>query len=127
MISPLIVALASARVQRIATERISFSDSNPWNLVGRISAYSRIPDEMPALLPSGWRDGVMLLAIVFVLSSFLDNIAGAIIGDRRPSRIRQQSSHGLCRRDCCCIQCRRHGQRSWRYNNYDDAQVSIKQ
>jgi Na+/H+ antiporter NhaD/arsenite permease-like protein len=41
---------------------------------------SAIPDEMPALLPGGWKGGVMLLVIVFVLSSFLDNIAGAIIG-----------------------------------------------
>ena len=41
---------------------------------------SRIPDEMPALLPDDWKGGVALLVIVFVLSSFLDNIAGALIG-----------------------------------------------
>jgi len=41
---------------------------------------SRIPDEMPAFLPNGWGGGLALLAIVFVLSSFLDNIAGALIG-----------------------------------------------
>lgn len=41
---------------------------------------SRIPDEMPAFLPGGWRGGLALLAIVFVLSSFLDNIAAALIG-----------------------------------------------
>jgi Na+/H+ antiporter NhaD/arsenite permease-like protein len=41
---------------------------------------SRIPDEMPAFLPDGWQGGVALLAIVFVLSSFLDNIAAALIG-----------------------------------------------
>jgi Na+/H+ antiporter NhaD/arsenite permease-like protein len=41
---------------------------------------SRIPDEMPAFLPDGWRGGLALLAIVFVLSSFLDNIAAALIG-----------------------------------------------
>ena len=35
---------------------------------------------MPALLPDGWKGGAMLLGIVFLLSSFLDNIAGAIIG-----------------------------------------------
>ena len=35
---------------------------------------------MPALLPDDWKGGVVLLAIVFVLSSFLDNIAAAIIG-----------------------------------------------
>jgi Na+/H+ antiporter NhaD/arsenite permease-like protein len=41
---------------------------------------SRIPDEMPAFLPDGWSGGLVLLAIVFVLSSFLDNIAAALIG-----------------------------------------------
>src|SRR5262245_19281045 len=35
---------------------------------------------MPALLPDDWKGGAVLLAIVFVLSSFLDNIAAAIIG-----------------------------------------------
>jgi Na+/H+ antiporter NhaD/arsenite permease-like protein len=41
---------------------------------------SRVPDEMPAFLPDGWQGGVVLLAVVFVLSSFLDNIAAALIG-----------------------------------------------
>ena len=41
---------------------------------------SRIPDEMPALLPDDWKGGLALLAIVFILSGFLDNIAAALIG-----------------------------------------------
>ncbi len=41
---------------------------------------SRVPDEMPAFLPDGWQGGLALLAIIFVLSSFLDNIAAALIG-----------------------------------------------
>jgi Na+/H+ antiporter NhaD/arsenite permease-like protein len=49
-------------------------------LLSRHFEESRIPDEMPRHLPSGWKGGLSLLAIVFVLSSFLDNIAGAIIG-----------------------------------------------
>jgi hypothetical protein len=49
-------------------------------LLSRHFEESCIPDEMATLLPSGWKGGVTLLAIVFVLSSFLDNIAGAIIG-----------------------------------------------
>ena len=49
-------------------------------LLSRHFEESAIPDEMPALLPGGWKGGVMLLVIVFLLSSFLDNIAGAIIG-----------------------------------------------
>ena len=49
-------------------------------LLSRHFEESRIPDEMPALLPDGWKGGVALLAMVFVLSSFLDNIAAALIG-----------------------------------------------
>jgi Na+/H+ antiporter NhaD/arsenite permease-like protein len=49
-------------------------------LLSRHFEESRIPDEMPALLPDDWKGGAALLVIVFVLSSFLDNIAGALIG-----------------------------------------------
>lgn len=41
---------------------------------------SRIPAELPKYLPDDWKGGFVLLAIVFVLSSFLDNIAAALIG-----------------------------------------------
>lgn len=41
---------------------------------------SQVPDVMPAYLPDGWFGGFTLLAMVFGLSIFLDNIAGAIIG-----------------------------------------------
>jgi Na+/H+ antiporter NhaD/arsenite permease-like protein len=49
-------------------------------ILSRHFEQSRIPDNMPAFLPNGWSGGLVLLAIVFVLSSFLDNIAGALIG-----------------------------------------------
>jgi Na+/H+ antiporter NhaD/arsenite permease-like protein len=49
-------------------------------LLSRHFEDSRIPDEMPALLPDDWKGGVILLVLVFVLSSFLDNIAAALIG-----------------------------------------------
>jgi Na+/H+ antiporter NhaD/arsenite permease-like protein len=49
-------------------------------LLSRHFEMSRIPDEMPAFLPDDWKGGLVLLAIVFVLSSFLDNIAAALIG-----------------------------------------------
>jgi len=49
-------------------------------LLSRHFEESRIPDEMPALLPDDWTGGVVLLFLVFVLSSFLDNIAAALIG-----------------------------------------------
>ncbi|WP_312014823.1 citrate transporter [Bradyrhizobium sp. AUGA SZCCT0169] len=49
-------------------------------LLSRHFEESRIPAEMPALLPEDWKGGVILLVLVFVLSSFLDNIAAALIG-----------------------------------------------
>jgi len=41
---------------------------------------SRFPDILPNYLPSGWKGGLVLLFIIMVLSSFLDNIAAAMIG-----------------------------------------------
>jgi Na+/H+ antiporter NhaD/arsenite permease-like protein len=35
---------------------------------------------MPAILPDDWRGAFVLLVLIFVISSFLDNIAGALIG-----------------------------------------------
>jgi len=49
-------------------------------LVSRHFEESQIPEEMPAYLPEGWKGGTALLAMVFVLSAFLDNIAAALIG-----------------------------------------------
>ncbi|UGY14065.1 SLC13 family permease [Bradyrhizobium septentrionale] len=49
-------------------------------LLSRHFEESRIPDEMPALLPDDWKGGLILLVMVFVLSAFLDNIAAALIG-----------------------------------------------
>jgi len=49
-------------------------------LLSRHFEESRIPDEMPALLSDDWTGGLALLCLVFVLSSFLDNIAAALIG-----------------------------------------------
>ena len=41
---------------------------------------SQIPAELPRFLPDDWKGGFVLLVMVFVLSSFLDNIAAALIG-----------------------------------------------
>jgi Na+/H+ antiporter NhaD/arsenite permease-like protein len=49
-------------------------------LLSRHFEQSGAPDEMPAVLPDNWTGGLMLLALVFVLSAFLDNIAAALIG-----------------------------------------------
>jgi Na+/H+ antiporter NhaD/arsenite permease-like protein len=41
---------------------------------------SEVPQLLPRILPRGWRGPFTLLVLVFVLSSFLDNIAASIIG-----------------------------------------------
>jgi Na+/H+ antiporter NhaD/arsenite permease-like protein len=41
---------------------------------------SRIPEKMPRFLPDDWKGAFALLVIVAVISSFLDNIAAALIG-----------------------------------------------
>ncbi|MEK6806025.1 MAG: citrate transporter [Pseudomonadota bacterium] len=41
---------------------------------------SEAPELLPRVLPDGWLGGFALLALVFVMSAFLDNIAAAMIG-----------------------------------------------
>ena len=41
---------------------------------------SGLPTLLPRFLPNDWKGGFVLLLLVFVLSSFLDNIAAAMIG-----------------------------------------------
>ncbi len=49
-------------------------------LLSRHFEESKLPDVMPAILPDDWKGAFALLVIVCVLSSFLDNIAAALIG-----------------------------------------------
>jgi Na+/H+ antiporter NhaD/arsenite permease-like protein len=49
-------------------------------LLSRHFEESHVPSILPRFLPDDWKGPFALLAIVFVLSSFLDNIAAAIIG-----------------------------------------------
>lgn len=54
---------------------------------------SRVPDLVPALLPDDWRGPALLLVLVFVMSSFLDNIAAAIIGGATASTVFRRKVH----------------------------------
>ena len=73
---------------------------------------SRIPDKMPALLPDDWKGALVLLVLVFVLSSFLDNIAAALIGGTvARARFPGQGPHRLSRRHRRRVERRRLGQR----------------
>jgi Na+/H+ antiporter NhaD/arsenite permease-like protein len=49
-------------------------------LLSRHFEESRVPEALPRFLPDDWKGGFVLLAMIFVLSAFLDNIAAALIG-----------------------------------------------
>jgi Na+/H+ antiporter NhaD/arsenite permease-like protein len=49
-------------------------------LLSRHFEESQVPAMLPKFLPDDWKGGFVLLLMIFVLSSFLDNIAAAIIG-----------------------------------------------
>ncbi len=49
-------------------------------MVARHFEESNLPHAIPRYLPSGWAGAFSVLAMVFMLSAFLDNIAGAVIG-----------------------------------------------
>jgi Na+/H+ antiporter NhaD/arsenite permease-like protein len=49
-------------------------------LLAKIFEESGVPDILPKYLPNDWKGPFVLLVFVFVLSSFLDNIAAAMIG-----------------------------------------------
>src|SRR3954466_5131178 len=49
-------------------------------LLSRHFEESGVPAMLPRFLPDDWKGGFVLLLMIFVLSSFLDNIAAALIG-----------------------------------------------
>jgi Na+/H+ antiporter NhaD/arsenite permease-like protein len=62
-------------------------------LLSRHFEESQVPRLLPRFLPDDWKGGVVLLALVFVLSSFLDNIAAAIIGATVAATVYQHRLH----------------------------------
>jgi Na+/H+ antiporter NhaD/arsenite permease-like protein len=49
-------------------------------ILAKIFEESHVPDILPKYLPNDWKGPFVLLVFVFFLSSFLDNIAAAMIG-----------------------------------------------
>lgn len=49
-------------------------------ILSKIFEESGVPDILPRYLPGDWKGPFVLLIFVFILSSFLDNIAAALIG-----------------------------------------------
>jgi Na+/H+ antiporter NhaD/arsenite permease-like protein len=54
---------------------------------------SKVPEVLPQYLPDDWKGGFLLLVIVFVLSSFLDNIAAALIGGTMAAGVFRKKVH----------------------------------
>ena len=54
---------------------------------------SGIPALLPRYLPDDWKGGLCLLLLVFVMSSFLDNIAAAMIGGTMASVLYNKRVH----------------------------------
>jgi Na+/H+ antiporter NhaD/arsenite permease-like protein len=51
-----------------------------FGLLARHFEMTHVPMALPHVLPDDWKGGLVLLALVFLLSGFLDNIAAAMIG-----------------------------------------------
>jgi Na+/H+ antiporter NhaD/arsenite permease-like protein len=49
-------------------------------ILAKMFEESGVPEILPKFLPDDWRGPFVLLVFVFIISSFLDNIAGALIG-----------------------------------------------
>jgi Na+/H+ antiporter NhaD/arsenite permease-like protein len=62
-------------------------------LLSRHFEQSHVPGHLPRLLPDDWKGGFVLLVLVFVLSSFLDNIAAALIGGTVASSVFHRRLH----------------------------------
>jgi Na+/H+ antiporter NhaD/arsenite permease-like protein len=62
-------------------------------LLARHFEDSGVPHILPRFLPDDWRGAFVLLVMVFVLSSFLDNIAAALIGGTVAASVFQRRVH----------------------------------
>ncbi len=51
-----------------------------FSVLARYFEQSQVPEILPRWLPDDWKGGFVLLLMVFAISSFLDNIAAALIG-----------------------------------------------
>jgi Na+/H+ antiporter NhaD/arsenite permease-like protein len=62
-------------------------------LLARHFEDSGVPEVLPRYLPEGWLGPFVLLAMIFVLSSFLDNIAAALIGGTIAASVFKRKVH----------------------------------
>jgi Na+/H+ antiporter NhaD/arsenite permease-like protein len=64
-----------------------------FSILSRQFEQSQLPEMAPDILPDDWKGGLVLLALVFIGSGFLDNIAGALIGATVASHIYRKKVH----------------------------------
>jgi len=64
-----------------------------FGLLARHFEESQIPMVLPRFLPGDWKGAFLLLVMVFVLSSFLDNIAAALIGGAMAHTVFRRKVH----------------------------------
>lgn len=64
-----------------------------FSILARHFEKSRVPVILPRWLPGGWQGGFALLSLIFFMSSFLDNIAAALIGGAMAHQIFQGRVH----------------------------------
>src|SRR3954469_14354658 len=62
-------------------------------LLSRHFEKSRVPVMLPRFLPADWKGAFVLLVMVFVISSFLDNIAAALIGGAMAHQLFRAKGH----------------------------------
>jgi Na+/H+ antiporter NhaD/arsenite permease-like protein len=62
-------------------------------LLSRQFEDSKVPAVLPHFLPDDWKGAFVLLVMVFVLSSFLDNIAAALIGGAMAHAVFRRKVH----------------------------------
>ncbi len=64
-----------------------------FGLLARHFELTHVPAALPSILPDDWKGGLVLLALVFVLSGFLDNIAAAMIGGSVAATVFRERVH----------------------------------
>ncbi len=81
-------------------------------VLSKIFEESHVPEILPRYLPNDWKGPFLLLIFVFVLSSFLDNIAAALIGGTIALVVFKNKVHiGYIAAHSCSKQCRRQRKR----------------
>ncbi len=90
-------------------------------VLSKIFEESGVPDVLPKYLPDDWKGPFLLLIFVFILSSFLDNIAAALIGGTIALVVFKNKVHiGYIAAIVAASNAGGSRQCCWRYNHHND-------